>query len=68
MIFEEPVDAPVDPVPVEPVEETMGQKIWRFVLGLIGLSSGRPQADNGDMLPPDGMPGEFPPMEGEILP
>lgn len=64
MVYEEPVDMPIDPGPIEPVAETAVQKLWRFFLGLIGLSSGRSQPTDGDMMPPGGMP----PMDGEMLP
>lgn len=65
-IFEEPIDGfPEEPFP-EVVEEpeTFGQKLWRFILGLLGLSSGVPQPAQPDF----GIPGDFPidgPIEGE---
>ncbi len=32
-----------EPPTAEPQPETLGQKIWRVILGLLGLSSGRPE-------------------------
>lgn len=70
-IFEEPIDGfPEEPFP-EVVEqpETVGQKVWRFILGLLGLSSGLPQPAQPDF----GVPGEFPdgsfdgPIEGPVF-
>lgn len=48
------VEEPVDPslngggeeFPI-PTEETLWQKIWRFILGLLGLDSSAPDADGG---------------------
>lgn len=51
-----------EPPPVEAPPETLAQKIWRFILGLIGLSSARPQTQPGIGGP---LPGEFFP-EGPI--
>ncbi|MCB0031593.1 MAG: hypothetical protein KDE28_26965, partial [Anaerolineales bacterium] len=68
MVFEEPTDIIDEPGPVEPVEETLGQKIWRFFLGLIGLSSGPPQGNVDSGVPFEGQPSEFPPGEGVPLP
>lgn len=53
---------PVDPGMGEgPANETWRQKAWRFILGLVGLSSA-PRSD----APAGGMPpGGFPPPEGE---
>ncbi len=48
---------PVEPPVLEP--ETVGQKVWRFVRGLLGLDSSR--RTPGDVMPP-GMPG------GEVFP
>ncbi len=71
---EEPIDPfPEEPLPeAEPEPETFGQKVWRFLLGLMGLSSGLPQPAQPDF----GIPGEFPvdgqggsfegPVEGPI--
>jgi hypothetical protein len=73
-VFEEPTDfPPEDFPPPEPEPETTLQKAWRFVLGLIGLSSGVPQPQDGGFggpegFPPGGDPGFVPPVEGEILP
>lgn len=56
MVFEEPEMPPEgfeEPVP-ETQPETIGGKIWRFILGLLGLSSGTPQPVqpmNGEMEP-----------------
>lgn len=47
-------------MPAEPEPETLGQKIWRFILGLLGLSSGVPEPAQPDAGP---MPGE-----GEFFP
>jgi hypothetical protein len=59
-IPEEPLLPPegFEPPPAETQPETLGQKIWRFILGLLGLSSGRPEAAQPAMEP---MPGEFRP-------
>ncbi|MBK8903758.1 MAG: IPT/TIG domain-containing protein [Anaerolineaceae bacterium] len=71
-IFEEPIDGfPEEPLPeAEPEPETFGQKVWRFILGLLGLSSGIPQPAQPDF----GVPGEFPvdgpvdaPLEGPVF-
>lgn len=64
---EEPFEPfPEEPLPeVEPEPETFGQKVWRFILGLLGLSSGVPQPAQPDF----GVPGEFPvdgPIDGPI--
>ncbi|MCB9007909.1 MAG: IPT/TIG domain-containing protein [Ardenticatenaceae bacterium] len=61
-IFEEPIDGfPEEPLPESvPEPETFGQKVWRFVLGLLGLSSGLPQPAQPDF----GVPGDFP-VDGE---
>jgi hypothetical protein len=72
-VFEEPVIDPVTGEPIDPSgpfpgegplpgeqdNETWRQKIWRFVLGMLGLSSGPSTTDPGGM-PPEGLP----PMEG----
>ncbi|MCB8949135.1 MAG: IPT/TIG domain-containing protein [Ardenticatenaceae bacterium] len=65
---EEPFEPfPEEPLPeVEPEPETFGQKVWRFVLGLLGLSSGMPQPAQPDF----GVPGDFPvdgPIEGPVF-
>lgn len=65
MIIEEPTEGfPEEVPPPEPEPETVAQKIWRFLLGLIGLSSGssQPQSDmpGGDM-----GPGGFDPGMGD---
>jgi hypothetical protein len=71
-IFEEPIEGfPEEPLPeAEPEPETFGQKAWRFILGLLGLSSGVPQPAQPDF----GVPGEFPvdgpidaPVEGPVF-
>ncbi|MCA9898927.1 MAG: IPT/TIG domain-containing protein [Ardenticatenaceae bacterium] len=56
--FEPFPDENIPEVVVEP--ETFGQKVWRFVLGLLGLSSGVPQPAQPDF----GVPSEFP-VDGE---
>ena len=73
MVFEEPEVLPEDAgQPAEPEPETTWQKFWRFLLGLLGLSSGRPQpaVDGGGMPLDGGMPpnGGAPPVEGEFVP
>lgn len=65
MVFEETTDFPIEPLPVEPVEETMGQRLWRFFLGLIGLSSGQPQANDGSG-GLEGIPGNFEGAPGDF--
>jgi hypothetical protein len=65
---EEPIDPfPEEPLPeAEPEPETFGQKAWRFILGLLGLSSGMPQPAQPDF----GVPGEFPvdgPVDGPVF-
>ena len=78
-IFEEP---PIDPETGEPIDpnvpppdvgagtETWRQRIWRFVLGMLGLSSGRP-TDPG-VIPPEGIPPVdgpgVPPIDGPGIP
>lgn len=67
-IFEEPIEgSPEEPLPeAEPEPETLGQKVWRFILGLLGLSSGLPQPAQSDY----GVPSEFPvdaPVEGPVF-
>jgi hypothetical protein len=71
-IFEEPTDGfPEEPFPEVVAEpETFGQKVWRFVLGLLGLSSGVPQPAQPDF----GVPSDFPvdgpvdaPVEGPVF-
>lgn len=66
MVFEEPVEEPIDAEPEPELEpETPLQTFWRFILGLIGLSSGRSQPDTGGEFPTEGMP---PFGEGEAIP
>lgn len=57
---------PVEPPMPEP--ETFGQKVWRFVLGLIGLDSSR-RTPGGNMMPEGEMfPGGEMPPNGDIAP
>ena len=54
-----PIDYPEEPYPdmgFEPAQENFWQMLWRFIRGLLGLDSGKPQ----QMMP------EFYPMEEEI--
>lgn len=69
MVIEEPTGPPVDEGPA-PEPETTWQKVWRFILGFIGLSSGRPAPVGGEMVPPGGEmpPGGEGPMPGESGP
>lgn len=68
-VFEEPTDAPTDESPpAEPEPETSWQKVWRFVLGLVGLSSGVPQPPQDGGFGPGGDPGFIPPGEGQFGP
>jgi hypothetical protein len=68
-VFEEPTDVfPEDMPPPEPEPETTLQKVWRFVLGLVGLSSGVPQPQPEGGFPPGGDPGFAPPVDGEFVP
>lgn len=71
-IFEEPIDGFPEELFPEVAEEpeTFGQKVWRFILGLLGLSSGVPQPAQPDF----GVPGDFPidgpvdvPVEGPVF-
>lgn len=69
-IIEPPIDngGPIDGGPVEPTEpepEAFSDKLWRFLLGMIGLSSERPSTDNmgGGGFPTDGG-GDFGPVDG----
>jgi hypothetical protein len=56
-VFEEPIDEPIDSgPPPEPEPETPLQALWRFILGLIGLSSGQPQPDTGGDFGGEGFP------------
>jgi hypothetical protein len=50
-----------EPIPIDPASEPESglQKVWRLVLGLLGLDSGRDEG--GGFVTPDG---EFPPDEG----
>ncbi|MCB9431329.1 MAG: IPT/TIG domain-containing protein [Ardenticatenaceae bacterium] len=70
-IPEEPIEPiPEEQIPVEPEPETFGQKVWRFLLGLFGLSSGTSQPTQptgGEFIPPEGG-GEFVPSPGESGP
>ncbi|MCB8976891.1 MAG: IPT/TIG domain-containing protein [Ardenticatenaceae bacterium] len=60
-------EEPFEPFPEENIPEvvvepeTFGQKVWRFVLGLLGLSSGVPQPAQTDF----GIPGDFP-VDGPV--
>lgn len=70
-IPEEPLEpVPEEPVPVEPEPETFGQKVWRFILGLFGLSSGvaQPTQPTGGEFPLPEEGGEFVPSPGESGP
>lgn len=58
MVYEEPTDLPgeneVIPEPV-PQPETFAQKVWRFILGMLGLSSRVPEPTQPALdLPPEG--------------
>ena len=61
-------EEPFEPSPEEPfpevVEEpeTFGQKVWRFILGLLGLSSAPPQPAQPDF----GVPGGDFPFDGPV--
>jgi hypothetical protein len=75
LVFEEPADGlPQDGPSPEPEPETTLQKVWRFFLGLLGLSSGLPQPQPDGSLGPGGFPppgedpGLIPPVEGEFVP
>lgn len=58
-----PPDGGGDPSPPTVDSETLGQKIWRFLLGLFGWSSAKPQASTDEFpIFPDG--GVFP--EGSV--
>lgn len=48
--------------PVTPVEESIWQKVWRFILGLFGLDSAAPAQPTTptEEIPPDGMPAPVP--------
>ncbi|MBK8988503.1 MAG: IPT/TIG domain-containing protein [Chloroflexi bacterium] len=65
MVFEEPEMPPegFEEPASEPEPETLGAKIWRFILGLLGLSSGVPVPEQPvESVPPDfGGPGNFGP-------
>jgi hypothetical protein len=65
IIPEEPFPNEGDPgfPPVE-TPETFWQKVWRFLLGLLGLDSGKPQPGQDGEIPP----GEFPVDSGEVVP
>jgi hypothetical protein len=70
-VFEEPTGPPEDFEEQSPAEEagpeTLLQKIWRALLGLLGLSSSLPQPAQNDFGPPGGE--EFmPPEGGEVMP
>jgi hypothetical protein len=64
-IFEEEAGPGVfEPPPLEP--ETLGQRIWRFIRGLLGLSSGRSQPPESQFPGPAEIPfPEQPPIESE---
>jgi len=58
---EEPLpglDGEMPPVNEDPgsAPETFWQKAWRFVLGLLGLDSSRPEIQPADTMPPSEMP------------
>ena len=64
MIMEEP-EMPLDgfdETMTEPEPETLGAKIWRFILGLLGLSSGVPAPEQ----PVEPIPSDFGPSEGIV--
>ncbi len=68
MVFEEPIEPfpGEEGVPLPELEpETWGDKIWRFLKGLLGLSSGLPQPLDGGFAP--GMEEPFP-GEGPVGP
>ncbi len=81
-IFEEPpidpeTGEPIDPgfPPEEPLPgngggsgETWRQRLWRFILGLFGLSSGPAGSDDPGMMPGPGFPGDEPGFPGPIGP
>jgi hypothetical protein len=48
--------------PPESTPETFWQKVWRFILGLLGLDSGKPQPTIEEVIP------EGQPAEGEVIP
>jgi len=47
---------PINEVP-DSASESFWQKAWRFVLGLLGLDSSRPETQPADTMPPPEMPG-----------
>lgn len=58
MGFEEPIEpfpGEAGP-PLEPVAETLAQRIWRFIRGFIGLDSGIPQPQPEFPIPGEGEP------------
>ena len=67
MVFDEPEMPPegFEEPAAEPEPETVSAKIWRFILGLLGLSSGAPapeQQQPVESMPPDfSAPGNFGP-------
>lgn len=81
-IFEEPpidpeTGLPIDPggpFPEEPYpgqetgDETWRQRIWRFILGLLGLSSGRNGPDDPGSFPGGGIPPMDGPIDGPVGP
>ncbi|MDX1436441.1 MAG: hypothetical protein R3335_06510 [Anaerolineales bacterium] len=61
-IEEPPVDGGVDPgMPVIPEQETTWQIVMRFIRGMVGLDSGKPEGSV-----PEGMPGEIPFEQGPV--
>jgi hypothetical protein len=78
MVEDMPVMEPVpgeDGMPVDgggfpgavPQEETLWQKVVRFLRGLVGLDSARPVSP-GEVLPGELLPGELPPDQEESKP
>jgi len=55
-------DTGAPPIPVEP--ETFWQKVWRFILGMLGLDSSQSSPEN----PEEIFPSESIPSEGETVP
>jgi hypothetical protein len=66
---EEPFPTEGDPgILVPETTETIWQKLWRFILGMIGLDSGQPQDTPENMFPQEEVPavegGNSPPLKG----
>jgi len=61
MVFEEPEMPPegFEEPAAEPEPETLGAKIWRFFLGLLGLSSGVPAPEQPVQNVPSDVPSDF---------